>query len=104
MTAKSQSNGLFLVRKLPLYCSGLRGLYHAPVIPAGFRSFLRIPVDSGGIKFGGGPCQISIPGTPYSGGIELFRNLDRNGPRNGPERNPAECNKILILLVNLTRD
>ena len=82
----------------------MRGLYHAPVIPAGFRSFLRIPVDSGGIKFGGGPCQISIPGTPYSGGIELFRNLDRNGPRNGPERNPAECNKILILLVNLTRD
>ena len=59
-----------------------------------------IPVDSGGIKFGGGPCQISIPGTPYSGGIELFQNLDRNGP----ERNPAECNKILILLVNLTRD
>src|SRR6266702_4066319 len=30
----------------------LGGLYHVPQIPAGFQSFQRIPVDSGGIKNG----------------------------------------------------
>jgi hypothetical protein len=54
--------------------SKILSLYPAPQIPAGIRSFQRIPVDSGGIKFGRRPCQIAIPGTNYSGGIKPFRN------------------------------
>ena len=53
---------------------------------------LVIPVESGGIKFCRQLCQIAIPGTINSGGIELFWNWDRNGTRNWPEWNPAEWN------------
>ena len=53
------------------------GLYHAPVIPAWIRSFLRNPVES---FLAGSPAKIAIPGTSYSGGIEPFRNWDWNGP------------------------
>ena len=84
MTAKSQSNGLFLVRKLPLYCSGLRGLYHAPVIPAG------IQWNPAELFLAESPAKIAIPGTIYSGGIEPFRNWHQNGPGmdwNGIRRN-----------------
>ena len=56
---------------------GTRGLYHAPVIPAGIQSFLRNPVES---FLAGSPAKIAIPGTSYSGGIEPFRNWDQNGP------------------------
>ena len=63
-----------------------RGLYHAPVIPAGIwwnlvESFLA-----------GSPAKIAIPGTSYSGGIEPFRNWDRNGP--GMDRNRIWRNAI----------
>ena len=43
------------------------GLYHAPVIPARIRSFLRNPVESFLVE---SPAKIAIPGTSYSGGIE----------------------------------
>ena len=51
-----------------------RNLYPPPVIPAEIQSFLQNPAKSGGIKFGRHICQIAIPGTINSGGIELFQN------------------------------
>ena len=38
------------------------GLYSAPLIPAGIRSFLRNPVDSGGMKFGRKACYFCHSG------------------------------------------
>ena len=38
------------------------GLYSAPLIPAGIRSFLRNPVDSGGMKFGRKACYFRHSG------------------------------------------
>ena len=46
------------------------GLYPPPVIPAGIRSFLRNPAESGGIKFGRQFCQIC-----HSGDNKFRRNL-----------------------------
>ena len=47
-----------IFRKLDLLvCTIIGGLYHAPQIPAGIRSFQRIPVESGGIKNGRGASQ-----------------------------------------------
>ena len=58
--------------------ANLRGLYHAPVIPAGIQSFLWNPAE---LFLAESPAKIAIPGTIYSGGIEPFRNWDRNGIR-----------------------
>ena len=60
-----------------------RGLYPPPVIPAGIRSFLWNPAESGGIKFGRQFCQIAILGTINSGGIEtgMVSGIDQNGIR-----------------------
>ena len=46
-----------------------RALIDAPLIPAGFRSFLRNPVESGGIKFGRDTSQNDILGDEYSCGM-----------------------------------
>ena len=68
-----------------------QGLYHAPVSPAGIRSFLWNPAESGGIIFGRVPCQ------NYHSGDHLFQQnraipeLGLEWTRNGLERNPAEC-------------
>ena len=43
----------------------------------GIQSFLWNPVES---FLAGSPTKIAIPGANYSGGIEPFRNWDRNGP------------------------
>ena len=43
-------------------CGIQRGLYSAPLIPAGIRSFLRNPVDSGGMKFGRKACYFRHSG------------------------------------------
>jgi hypothetical protein len=58
-----------------------QGLSHAPLIPAGFRSFLRNPVDSGGIKFGPETSQNDIPVDEYSCGIMSFLFSSRNGQK-----------------------
>ena len=47
------------------------GLYPPPVIPSGFRSFLRNPEE---LNLAEGPAKFTIPGMTYSGGIEPFRN------------------------------
>ncbi|EDR03928.1 uncharacterized protein LACBIDRAFT_306615 [Laccaria bicolor S238N-H82] len=51
-------------------CAHLRGLISAPLIPAGFRSFLRIPVDSGGMKFSREACYFL-----HSGALPFQRNF-----------------------------
>ena len=68
-----------------------RGLYHAPVIPAGIRSFLWNLAESSGIIFGRESCQ------NCHSGDHLFwwnRAIPELGPEwswNGPEQNPVEC-------------
>ncbi|KIJ92331.1 hypothetical protein K443DRAFT_52497, partial [Laccaria amethystina LaAM-08-1] len=47
------------------------GLYSSPLIPAGIRSFLRNPPDSGGMKFGRKACYF------FNSGVLLFRRNDR---------------------------
>ena len=88
MTAKSQSNGLFLVRKLLLYCSGLQGLYHAPVIPAGIRW------NPAELFLAESPAKIAIPGTIYSSRIEPFQNWHWNGP--GMDQNGILWNAVFF--------
>ena len=68
------------------YCE--RGLYHAPVIPAGIR---QNPVE---LFLAESPAKIAIPGTIYSGGIEPFCNWDRNGPR--MDQNRIQQNAVCI--------
>ena len=67
-------------------------LIDAPLIPAGFRSFLRNPVESGGIKIGRDTSQNDIPGDEYSGGMMSFLIGRRNGPQNGQKGMQPECN------------
>ncbi|EDR11753.1 uncharacterized protein LACBIDRAFT_323917 [Laccaria bicolor S238N-H82] len=52
------------------WSSSAGGLISAPLIPAGIRSFLRIPVDSGGMKFGREACYFC-----HSGALPFRRNL-----------------------------
>jgi len=85
----------------------LGGLNHAPLIPAGFRSFLRNPAESRGIKIGPEPSQNDIPGDEYSGGMVSFLISSRNGPRNGQkgmhqERNDRNTHYLLLLLLNFS--
>jgi hypothetical protein len=68
------------------------GLYHAPLIPAGFRSFLQNPAESRGIKFGPETSQNHIPGDEYSSGMMSFLISGRNGPRNGQKGMHKEWN------------
>ena len=56
-------------------------LINAPLIPAGFWSFLRNPVESGGIKFGRDTSQNDIPGDKYSGGMMSFLISHWNGQK-----------------------
>ncbi|EDR05191.1 uncharacterized protein LACBIDRAFT_330008 [Laccaria bicolor S238N-H82] len=70
----------------------VRGLYHAPLIPAGFWSFLWNPAESRGIKFGRDTSQNDIPGDKYSSGMMSFLISSRNGPRNGQKGMTPECN------------
>ena len=65
------------------------GLSDALHIPAGFRSFLRIPVDSGGIKFGRDISQIY-----NSGGCKFQWNyfIPELAPECSPEFTGTECN------------
>ena len=67
-------------------------LIDAPLIPAGFRSFLRNPVEFIGIKFGRDTSQNDIPGDEYSCGMRSFLISHRNGPRNGQKGMQPECN------------
>ena len=69
-----------------------QALIDAPLIPAGFRSFLRNPVESGGIKFGRDTSQNDILGDRYSSGMMSFWISRRNGPRNGQKGMQLECN------------
>ena len=57
------------------------------MVPAGVQSFLWGPV---GLFLVGDPAKIAILGTIYSGGIEPFRNWDRNGP--GMDQNRIQWN------------
>ena len=66
-------------------------LIDAPLIPAGFQSFLRNLVESGGIKFGRDTSQNDIPGDEYSCGMRSFLISCRNGPRNGQKGMQLEC-------------
>ena len=70
----------------------VQALIDAPLIPAGFRSFLWNPVKSGGIKFGRDTSQNDIPGDKYSCGMRSFLISRRNGPRNGQKGMQPECN------------
>ena len=58
-------------------------LIDAPLIPAGFWSFLRNPVEFGGIKFGRDTSQNDIPGDKYSSRMMSFLISHQNGSRNG---------------------
>ena len=55
----------------------------------------RNPAESGGIKFGRQLCQIAIPGTINSGGIEtgVVPGIDQNGIR----RNGIKSIKYVLL-------
>ena len=55
-----RKSGLHFLHSSPHHST--RGLYPPPVIPAGIRSFLRNPAESGGIKFGRQFCQICHSG------------------------------------------
>ena len=78
-----------------------RGLSHALHIPAGFRSFLRILVDSGGIKFGRDICQ-----NYNSRGHKFWQNtfIPELTPECSPECTGTECTGIrypeyLLILI-----
>ena len=76
---------------LPQIWEFCRGLYHAPVIPAGIWSFLWNPAESGRIIFGRESCQ-----NCHSGDHLFQRNRAILVPIpewswNGPEWNLAEC-------------
>ena len=69
-----------------------RGLYHAPVIPAGIQSFLWNPAESSGINFGREPCQNCHSGDYL---FQQNRGIPELGPEwswNGLEWNLAEFN------------
>ena len=66
-------------------------LIDAPLIPAGFRSFLQNLVESGGIKFGRDTSQNNIPGDEYSCGMLSFLVSRWNGPQNGQKGMQPEC-------------
>jgi len=88
-------------------CQSFGGLNHAPLIPAGFQSFLRNPAESRGIKIGPEPSQNDILGDEYSGGMVSFLISSRNGPRNGQkgmhqERNDRNTHYLLLLLINFS--
>ena len=53
----------------------LQGLYPAPQIPSRIWPFLQILVDSGGMKFGRGPCQICHSRIE----TRMFPGMDWNG-------------------------
>ena len=65
-----------------------QALIDAPLIPAGFRWFLRNPVECGGIKFGRDTSQNDIPGDEYSSGMMSFQ-ISR---QNGQKEMVPECN------------
>jgi len=82
-----------------------QGLNHAPLIPAGFQSFLWNPVESGGIKIGPEPSQNDILGDKYSSGMMLFLIGSQNGPWNGQkgmhqERNDQNTHYLLIINIS----
>ena len=66
-------------------------LINAPLIPAGFWSFLQNPVESSGIKFGRKTSQNVIPGDEYSCEMRSFLISCRNGPWNGQKGMQPEC-------------
>ena len=75
-----------------LECQAMGALIDAPLIPARFRSFLRNPVESGGIKFGRDTSQNDIPWDTNSSGMMSFLISRQNGPRNGQKGMQPECN------------
>ena len=81
-----------LVTLTPLIWDKLGALIDAPLIPAGFRSFLQNPVESGGIKFGRDTSQNDILGDTNSSGMMSSLISRRNGPRNGQTGMQPECN------------
>jgi len=85
----------------------LRGLNHAPLIPARFQSFLRNLAESRGIKIGPEPSQNDIPGDEYSSRMVSFLISSQNGPRNGQKGMHQEWNDwnthyLLLLLINFS--
>ena len=75
-------------------------LINAPLIPAGFQSFLQNLVESRGINFGRHTSQNDIPGDKYSSGMMSFQISCRNGPWNGQKGMQLECNDWILLINN----
>ena len=68
-----------------------RGLYHAPVIPAG------IQWNLAELFLAESPAKIAILGTIYSGGIEPFWNWHQNGP--GMDWNGIRQNAVFFFCM-----